>query len=287
MNLTSKSTIKHLLKKYQLRPSKRLGQNFLIDNKAIRKIVEAANLRKDDIVLEIGPAIGNLTYKLAGKAKKVIAVEKDPKMMEILREVLKDYPNIKIVLGDILRFQNSKLKINPPGSSSLRSAQQNSKYKVVANLPFYITAPVIRKFLEMQKRPKEMILVVQKEVAQRICAKPPKMNLLAVSVQFYAKTEIISCISKKSFFPQPKVDGAILRIVPLTIIKRVISTASFFKIVKAGFSQPRKQLVNNLSKGLKLNKERVKSWLLENNIQPNQRAETLEIEDWIKLTKTF
>jgi 16S rRNA (adenine1518-N6/adenine1519-N6)-dimethyltransferase len=162
----------------------------------------------------------------------------------------------------------------------------------VANLPFYLTAPVIRKFLESDCQPKEMILMVQKEVGQRICAKPPDMNLLAVSVQFYAEPKIISYISKKSFWPQPKVDSAIIKITPLGLseistIVRLLDRDLFFRIVKAGFSQPRKQILNNLSKKLKLNKEEVKSWLLKNNIQPGQRAETLTIKDWINLTKSL
>jgi len=278
MSLTSKRNIKNLLKKYYIRPSKRLGQNFLVDKTAIKKIIKTANLSSEDIVLEIGPGIGVLTQGIAKKVKKVIAVEKDPKMDEILKETLKDLGNIEIIREDILKFQTLDRKDFP------------TSYKVVGNLPFYLTAPVIRKFLELiEIQPQLMVLVVQKEVGQRIVAKPPRMNLLAVSVQIYAKPEIVSYISKKSFWPSPKVDSAIIKIVPR---KPLLSTGTlpvslFFKIVKAGFSQPRKQILNNLSKGLKLNKEEVKSWLLKNEIQPEQRAETLDIEEWIKLTNSY
>ena len=277
MNLASKKAIQNLLKKYQVRPSKRLGQNFLIDKRIIKKVAEAANLRPKNIVLEIGPGIGNLTQELAKKVKKVIAIEKDPKMIEILKETLKDYENVEIIKGDILeldpRTYNLKAKI----------------YKIVGNLPFYLTAPVIRKFLEaVEVKPRQMTFVIQKEVGQRICAKPPRMSILAVSVQFYAKPEIISYVSRKSFWPQPKVDGVILRITPLIgAFRKMINAGLFFKIVKAGFSHPRKQLINNLSKGLKFNREKVKDWLLKNNIQPNQRAETLTVKDWIVLTRNF
>ncbi|MFQ6049468.1 MAG: ribosomal RNA small subunit methyltransferase A, partial [Candidatus Paceibacterales bacterium] len=153
--------------------------------------------------------------------------------------------------------------------------------------PYYITSPVIRKFLESKKPPKLMVLMVQKEVAQRICAHPPNMSLLAVSVQFYAKPEIISFVSKKSFWPQPEVDSAILRISQICTNLPQINTNLFFKVVKVGFSHPRKQLINNLSQGLKLDKEKVKNWLLKNGIESKQRAETLAIKDWLKLTKNL
>jgi 16S rRNA (adenine1518-N6/adenine1519-N6)-dimethyltransferase len=275
MKLPLKRNIKNLLKKYQIWPSKRLGQNFLIDELAIKKVIRAADLKPGDVVLEIGPGLGVLTVEIAKKAKMVIAVEKDPKMCQILKDLLKcwNVKNVEIVNDDILF--DTKYKI------------QNTKYKVAGNLPFYLTAPVIRKFLELiEVRPQSMVLVVQKEVGQRICAKPNKMSILAVSVQFYAKPEIISFISKKSFWPQPKVDSAIIKITPKKILLR-LNLHIFFKIVKAGFSQPRKQLINNLSKSLKIDRQKVKNWLLKNNIQPSQRAETLTIKDWINLTKTF
>jgi len=276
MRLDSKREIKNLLQKYGIQPSKGLGQNFLIDRGTVKKVVEAAELTKKDVVLEIGPGLGVLTQEVAKKARRVIAVEKDPKMVKILKETLKGYPHIQIIQADIR-------KISP------------KSYKVVANLPFYLTAPVIRKFLESEKPAKEMTLVVQKEVGQRICARVPEMNLLAVSVQFYAIPKIISYISKKSFWPQPKVDAAIIKIIPTVISKKstivdffdIEQRNLFFKIVKAGFSQPRKQLINNLSRGLKLKREKTENWLLKNKIQPTQRAETLTIENWLKLTKTY
>lgn len=268
------SDVKKELKKYQIRPSKGLGQNFLIDKSALKRMVEAADLQLGDSVLEIGPGLGALTQELAKRAKKIIAIEKDPKMVGILKETLKDFKNVEIIQGDILKF--------PIPSSKF----QVSSYKIVANLPYYITSPVIRKFLESKNHSKEMVLIIQKEVAQRICATPPKMNLLAVSVQFYAKAKIISFVSKKSFWPQPKVDSAIIKISRIRTNLPRINTNIFFKIARAGFSQPRKQILNNLSKGLKLNKDLAKSWLLENNIRSDQRAETLRIKDWSNLTIT-
>ncbi len=286
MHLASKKVIQNLLKKYQLRLSKRLGQNFLIDRGAIKKIIKTTDLTPQDVVLEIGPGIGTLTIELAEKVKKVIAIEKDPGMRKILKDLLEcwNVRNVEIIREDILKLDPKPYALKP--------------YKVIGNLPFYLTAPVIRKFLEYKNLakggPKEMVLVVQKEVGQRICAKPPDMNLLAVSVQFYAKPEIVSFVSRKSFWPQPKVDSAILRIVPLIKADRKLINADLlFEIVKAGFSQPRKQLINNLSQALLpvykqggINRRVIRNWLLKNNIQPNQRAETLTIEDWIDLTKS-
>ncbi len=266
---------------FNIKPSKHLGQNFLIDKKVVKKIIKAANLKSTDTVLEIGPGLGALTKDLAKKVKQVIACEKDQKLCKILKEGLKDFKNIEIINQDILKSQITNYK------SQTNSKFKIQNYKIVANLPFYIAAPVIRKFLETKFPPKEMVLLVQKEVAQRICQKPPRMNLLAISVQFYAKPEIVSYVSKKSFWPQPKVDSAIIKIVPQK--KYNINKDLFFKVVKAGFSHPRKQLVNNLlalslPNGLKLNKDEINKLLLQNNICSTQRAETLTIHNWIKLT---
>lgn len=285
MNLFSQVFIKNLLKEQGIKPQKRFGQNFLVSEDILKKIIKAADLKPDDSVLEIGPGIGILTRELAQKAKKVIAIEKDQKMAEMLVGLLDGWNvrNVEIINEDILKIKNGLM------------AEWLNGYKVVANLPYYIASPVIRKFLETDNPPDSMVLMVQKEVAQRICAKPPKMNLLAVSVQFYAEPEIISFVPKDSFWPEPKVDGAIIKITPFAWAHSHFASQRrasafrmrFFKIVKAGFSQPRKQLVNNLVKKLGKNKEEISSWLLENNIQPTQRAETLNIENWIKLTKTY
>lgn len=272
LDLASRKAIKVLLNKYGAYSTKKLGQNFLTDRTVLRKLIKAANVGKEDIVLEIGPGIGNLTQELAQKAKKIIAVEKDASMVEILQETTKNLKNIEIIKGDVLKIKNSRLKIK--------------NFKLVANIPYYLTSRLLRLFLESKKSPHLMVLIVQKEVAQRICAKPPQMNLLAVSVQFYAQPKIISFVAKKAFWPEPKVDGAIIRL-KIKKWRPRIDKGLFFKIVKAGFSQPRKQVCNNISRVLKFKKYKVKSWLLKNNIQPQQRAETLTVEDWKKLTKNF
>lgn len=257
-----------------VKPKKGLGQNFLSQMGVIEKLVRAANIGKNETILEIGPGTGNLTAELAKTGNKLVAVEKDQEMMDILNERFKDAANVEILAGDALKFDETK--IAPP-------------YKIAANLPFYLTAPLIRRFLESTNPPLSLTVIVQKEVAQRICATTPKMNLLAISVQFYAAVKIINYVSKGNFWPVPKVDCAILQITPHIYEgeradKKFVDR--FFETAKAGFVQPRKQLANNLAKQLKLEKERTIAWLAANNIKPSQRAETLTIGDWINLTQS-
>jgi len=261
------------LKKHNIKPNKRLGQNFLVSHTILEKIIKASQLKPSDTILEIGPGTGILTMALAKKAKKVIAMEKDKRLADILKEELDDnkIKNVEVINQDIL---NAKYKI------------LNTEYKLIANLPYYITAPVIRMFLE-NNSPKLMVLMVQKEVGQRICAHPPQMSKIAVFTQFYGKPEIVSNVSKECFYPQPKVNSVILKITPLDNLDKKIDQNLFSKIVKAGFSQPRKQLINNLSKSLDIKKPEIEDWLNKNNIQPKQRAETLNVKNWINLTNTF
>ena len=268
---------KYLPKKGIIFPKKKLGQNFLTDANIVRKVIAAANLKPNDTVLEIGPGTGILTCELAKTAKKVVAVEFDQDLIGALKESLKDFGNVILISGDIRRFDERKIE---------------SGYKIAANLPFYLTAPIIRKFLESENPPKELTLIVQKEVAQRIIAKPPQMSLLAVSVQFYAKPKIVSYISKNCFWPSPKVDSAILKITPKIQTSEKKLAEVFFKIAKAGFSHPRKQLINNLSNSFfsKDNREggrkKIETWFKKCCLDPAQRAETLTVGDWINLAKT-
>lgn len=270
MNLLLPNVIKLLLNKYGTRPSKIMGQNFLIDRLTLNNIIKTAELAQNDTILEIGPGIGTLTKELAQKAEKVIAVEKDKTMVDILKETIQNFHNIEIIKGNALTT-NYSLPTN---------------YKIVSNIPYYLTSPLIRKFLEADNKPESMVLMVQREVAQRICSKPPNMSLLAVSVQFYSEPKVISYVSKKCFWPSPKVDSAIIKISNLKRHKSV-DAERFFKVVKAGFSQPRKQLANNLSRSLKKDKKDIQQWLLKNNINPSKRAETLSISDWENLVNSF
>ena len=238
----------------------------MIDQNILRKIIETANISKNDTILEIGAGLGNLTKKLAEEARKVITIEKSRQLFPLLKENLKEFNNIEIIQGDVL-----KDKLNLP-----------DKYKIVANIPYYITSPIIRMFLESENSPEEMVLLIQKEVGQRIIAQPPRMNLLALSVQFYARPKIAFHVSKNCFWPKPEVDSAIIRI--SQIKKPSINVGKFFQIVKAGFSSPRKQLVNNLSSKLGLDKEEIKSALTELGLNEKIRAEALRVEDWVKLS---
>jgi len=262
-----RKSAKKNLKNSGINPSKGLGQNFLNNKGVIKEVIGAAGISSNDFVLEIGPGTGALTQELVCKAGKVMAIEKDRRLINLLKELLAEFQNIEIIEGDALRMDLPK----------------NREYKAVGNLPFYLTAPLIRKCLEAENQPQLMAFIVQKEVAQRICAKPPKMNLLAVSVQVYAQCKIISYISKNSFWPKPKVDAAIIKITPFRTL--VGGRDIFFKIAKAGFLHPRKQLINNLSTGLGAGKQEIKAWLATNQISPTRRAETLSIEDWLKLSK--
>ncbi len=256
-------------------PNKTLGQNFLKDGNQIRRIIEASGVKKDDVVLEIGPGLGAITFGLASRAKKVIAVEKDKRVAEALKLALEsqNIKNVEIPNKDILAlFGGGKLDMG-----GLK------EYKVVANIPYYLTSFLIRNLLEIKNRPEDIFLMIQYEVAKRICAKPPNMTLLSVSVGYYASPKILFKVSKNCFYPKPKVDSAFIQITP----KGIEKNDGFFKIVKAGFSHPRKQLLNNLSSELKLNREEVLKKLEEAGLKPEQRAETLSLENWEKLFTYF
>lgn len=264
--LPLKKEIINISQKYHCFPKKYLGQNFLIDNDTIKEIIKTANLSLKDIVLEIGPGSGILTRELAKKSKQVIAIEKDRRMIKILKEELKNYKNIKIIESDILKID---FRFLPQGS-----------YKIVSNPPYYLVLHLIRKFLESKFPPSLMVLLVQKEVGERICALPPKMNLAAVAVQLYSKPEIIKIIKKDNSWPQPKVDSALIKI---SQIKKTsfLDLDLFFRIVKAGFSHPRKQLKNNLKK---IFKEKTEEILKAHGINSSQRAETIPLKKWLELT---
>ena len=284
--------IKKMLSDLQIKPSRHLGQNFLIDNSVLAKIISAADLSSEDIVLEVGPGPGVLTIELAKKVKKVIAVEKDKRMAEILKNVLadKNIQNVEIIESDILKLKTNSKSFKFYASSIAEQLQGEKRlvgsFKIVANIPYYLTSPLIRKFLEAGNQPESMILMIKKEVAQRICARPPKMTLLSVAAQFYAEPKIISYVSKNSFWPKPKVDSAIIKIIPITTRISECHPNNpniFFNLIRAGFSQPRKQLINNLSKGLKISREKTSQILNQAGILPTQRPGELPVEKWLDL----
>lgn len=271
MDLTDKKDIKRLLRSFGLRAKRELGQNFLIDKRVLQKIIKVADLKSDDIVLEIGPGLGVLTREFCKIAKKVFAIEKDEMMVEVLKFMTKGLSNLEIIKGDVLSLD------------ILGLIGRESAYKIVSNLPFYISSPTFRKFLELKKKPKDMTLVVQKEVAEKAVARPGDLNILGISVQLYAKAEIIQIIESSSFWPEPKVKAAILKIIPFERPKFKVEPRVFFRIVKAGFGEKRKKLSNSLSGGLVITKSQVLSILRKLEINENTRAEDLSLKDWYLL----
>jgi 16S rRNA (adenine1518-N6/adenine1519-N6)-dimethyltransferase len=264
-----------LLRDYGLRPNKSLGQNFLQDDAALRKIISVSKIAATDTVLEIGPGLGSLTRYLALSAKYVVAVELDKSLLPILSSVVKGLENVRVVQGDIL-------KIN------IAEWFRSDSYQVVANIPYYITSAIFRHLLESQPKPKSIVLTVQKEVAQRICAEQGDMSLLALSVQVFGRPEIVADIPAEAFYPAPDVDSSVIRLeissdpaIPTTQLD------SFFRLAKAGFGQKRKTLRNSLSAGLSISAEAAEGLLKKSGIDPKRRAETLSIPEWATLTLRF
>ncbi|MFA5369028.1 MAG: 16S rRNA (adenine(1518)-N(6)/adenine(1519)-N(6))-dimethyltransferase RsmA [Candidatus Paceibacterota bacterium] len=271
---------KNLSKEPLKRPvfaKKSLGQNFLEDKNIVNKIIASTWANQNDVILEIGPGLGALTIPLAYHCHKIIAVEKDEQLADELKTSLKKLSinNVEIIEADIL-------KELAKGKTSQIVKKLGNHYQVVANIPYYLTSPLIRQLLESANQPEGITLMIQKEVAQRICSQPPRMSLLSTAVQYYSDPKVLFYVSKNSFWPKPKIDSAVIRIEPKR--KHSKDAIKFFKVIKAGFSSPRKQILNNLSVGLNKNKEKIKENILESKLKPTQRAETLTVGDWERLT---
>jgi 16S rRNA (adenine1518-N6/adenine1519-N6)-dimethyltransferase len=254
---------------------KRLGQVFLKDRAVINKIIQAGRIKPQDQILEIGPGKGILTQALVETKANIIAVEKDPELVKFLKNKFKNQSNLKIIQGDIRDF-----------FKSTKHKTLNNNYKAIGNIPYYLTSHLIQLLLESKKQPQEIVLMIQKEVAQRIIRNPPKMNLLAASVQFYAKPEIICYVPKTAFFPKPKIDSAVIKITPIKTKENTnkILTKKIFKIIKAGFKQPRKLLINNLAINLKIEKENIKKAYQCLNIPLKSRGQNLSLNEWASLS---
>jgi 16S rRNA (adenine1518-N6/adenine1519-N6)-dimethyltransferase len=255
-------------------PKQSLGQNFMIEANALDRLAEAADLSPDDAVLEIGAGLGALTAVLAAQARRVVAVEIDGRFIPHLRSTFADTPGVEIVQADILEAEAAALMGPDAGD-----------YRVVANVPYYITSAILRHLLENPTPPRVLVITVQREVAERITAGPGDMSLLAVSVQFYGEPQVITRLSRGNFYPQPNVESAILRVdarpggppLPLEEAER------FFRLVRAGFSQPRKQVKNSLSAGLGVESKVAVGWLETAGIDPRRRPEKLAVDDWLRL----
>jgi 16S rRNA (adenine1518-N6/adenine1519-N6)-dimethyltransferase len=264
-----------LLQQYGLHARKRLGQNFLQDPHALERIAAVAEIKPTDTVLEIGPGLGSLTRYLAASAQHVIAVELDEDLFPPLKAVIAPYSNIHLVQGDILDIETSEWI-------------DQSDYLVVANIPYYITSALLRHLLENTPRPRRMVLTIQREVAERICAAAGRMSLLALSVQVYGAPRIAAKIPAYAFYPKPRVESSVLVVdihphpaIPLNLLD------TFFQLIKAGFSQKRKMLRNSLSSGMHLPVAEIEHVLHEAGIDPKRRAETLELDEWYTLSRNI
>lgn len=264
--------IRTLLRELGLRPQKGFGQNFLLDEEILRKVAQAGDIGPDDVVLEIGSGLGHLTHYLAARAGRVVAVEIDRGLVQTLRKTFQGTPTVEIVEEDVLKVEPGQLVGDHP-------------YKVIANLPYYITSPTLRHFLEAARRPVLMVVMVQREVAERILAPPDRLSLLAISVQVYGKASLVTRVPASAFYPRPKVDSAVLRIDVFDRPRIDVSAEKFFKVVSAGFAMPRKQLHNALPQRLWMPPGSASEILSAIGIDPIRRAQTLSIAEWNRLAK--
>ena len=275
-------TLKAALDERHLAPRKKWGQHFLTDRRILESIVAAADVTSTDCVLEIGPGLGHLTRVLAEHAGQVIAVEVDPGLAEKLTTDFAASDNVKILRGDVLEHTPSdwlkQAGVNPASSLA---------YKVVANLPYYITSAILRHLLEADQKPRVIVAMVQREVAARMTALPPKTNLLAVSVQFFASVRVMRKIAAGAFYPRPRVDSAVVRLDVIESAARGDAARKFFDVVSAGFGERRKQLRNSIAQGLGLTLDAAQSALLRAQIDPTRRAETLTLNEWRALARAL
>jgi len=279
--------IRATLDAHGLRPRKKWGQHFLTDARILESIAAAAEVTRADTILEIGPGLGHLTRVLAPRAARVVAVEVDAALAAKLRADFANTSNVVILHGDVLEAEPWEWIARGVGAD-LVSAPTAPSYKIVANLPYYITAAILRHVLEAKHKPRVIVILVQREVAQRIVAQPPHMNLLAVSVQFFALPRVLRTIAAGAFYPRPQVDSALVRLdvfAPPPLAGT--DSARFFAIVRAGFGERRKQLRNALAQGLRLDAPTVAAALTRAQIDPVRRAETLTVDEWLAVYRAL
>ena len=271
--LLDRDYLKTFLRNSGLRPKDYLGQNFLVDAEALENIILAADIKPTDTILEVGPGLGVLTEELAKRARTVVAVEKDAALIPILKQTLIDFPIVKFIKEDILRFNVAE--------------NISGKYKVVANIPYYLTSKLFQLFLESEKQPELLVLMVQKEVGERVVAGPGELSILGISVQVYADVEIKAYVPKTSFWPVPEVDSVVLKITPRNKYPEIKDKKLFFRIVKIAFAGKRKQIHNTLANGLHLDKKQTNELLMKSGIDGAMRPQDLKIEQWIELYKVI
>lgn len=276
--LTNLKTIKQLCARHHIKPDKNFGQNFLIDERVLQDIVRAAEIQKTDTVIEIGAGIGTLTSALAERAGHVYAFEVDERLFPLLRETV-PYENVEIIKENILQTRARLDQI---------IARANGNYKIVANIPYSITGILVRLFTELVPPPTRTMIMVQKEVAERIMAHAGKMSVLGVAVQYYAAPELIRVVSRSAFFPEPKVNSAVLAWNPRRTYNHQ-KDEPFFRFVRAGFTHPRKMLKNNLAEAYKDKATWIDfcACLCKNRIKDTARPGDLMVEDWLNVHAFF
>lgn len=272
----------------EIKLKKRLGQVFLKNRKYVEKIVSALDILPKELIIEIGPGSGILTEALLKTKARIISIEKDPFFCKLLEEKFKNYNNLHIIQADIRDILISKLQMqNSKNILNSKIQLGGSNYKLTGNIPYYLTSYLFRLLINLEKKPKLIVLMVQKEVALRIVAKPPKMNLLAALIQAFFKPEIVCYVSKNSFWPKPKVDSAIIKMTPLRpFYKNKKEKEKFIRMIKIGFSQPRKLFINNLFEVLQIKKEILESLLKKFNLQLNVRPQELSLNQWFSIWQT-
>ncbi|MCC3864350.1 16S rRNA (adenine(1518)-N(6)/adenine(1519)-N(6))-dimethyltransferase RsmA [Terrisporobacter petrolearius] len=276
--LSSHKATKEVVQKHNFKFSKSLGQNFLIDTNVIDRIIEGARVKEGDYVIEVGPGIGTLTKEMGKTAQKVVAIEIDKTLIPILEETLSDFPNIEVINKDILKVDVQEL---------VKEKLNGGPVKLIANLPYYITTPIVMKFLEEDIPVTDIVVMVQKEVADRMNAKPNTKDYgaLSVAVQYYCDTEIVAKAPRHMFMPQPNVDSTVIGLhVRGEQIYHVDNEDVFFKTVKASFGQRRKTLLNSLGGLGFLTKDQIREALQEANVDEKRRGETLSIEEFAALS---
>lgn len=274
------SSLKVLVDRYHLSPSKHYGQHYLISEGVVRRILDAAELTQEDVIIEIGPGFGVLTLAMAPLVRRVIAFEIEKKLQPYWEEKQRERSNIEMVWGNVLnQFEPKRYTLNP------------ERYKVVANLPYQITSDALRIIFEADPPPESIVVMVQKEVADRMCARPPDMGLLSVAVQYHGTPAIVTVVPAGSFWPMPRVDSAVVKIntareyVSTRVHEQVADKREFFRVVRAGFSQKRRQLWHNLASGLHLDGDLVKRAITETIGNEKVRAQELSVEQWKKIVE--
>lgn len=274
---------KQVADKYDLQLGRRLGQNFLVNKNILEKVIESAELQPTDRVLEVGAGIGTLTMALMEKEVTLVSVEYDRKLIPILNKIVDTQNKFKLLAGDILKIKDEQL---------VEALGTKTDFKIVANLPYEISGAFLKRFLTSELKPLLMVLMLQKEVGERLIAKPGQMNLLALQAQLYSKVQIIQTVSKQCFYPAPQVESVIVRFYPksITELRQIISVEQesiFWQLAKAGFAHKRKFLLSNIVNGLSIDKTVMRGVFVQASLSFEARAQELSIEKWLELAKIY